>query len=715
MQPASDTGPDKPKGAFRERWWLVGCVLLAATLLGLLFCLQVYLSAAAMRHPVSWGQAIYWAFGDWYEWALLSPAIFWLCQRYRLDRSSWAMNLSVFLVSWGLFMSIGVVAQTSGDPPRFILQPRGQSVSLGAKVTFRVSFTGTPTPNLQWRWNETPLTEATQSTLILTNVTSAQAGRYDAVAWNDIGSVTSTVAVLIVDTAFTKITDGPIATNGGDSSGVAWGDMDNDGFPDLFIGNGGSRNYLYHNSGDGTFTALTNSAPALDSGFGGSWGDYDNDGHLDLFVANRSINLLYHNNGDGTFTKVKSFAGAVGSGSWSGSWGDYDRDGWLDLFISNGSGHNALLHNNGDGTFTRIATGSIVRDGGNSIGAAWQDYDRDGWPDLYVANNGGPSFLYRNLGVGLFQRVTNGAIATAIQSALVADWGDYDNDGWPDLAVGCSGHNLLFHNQGNGGLNPVTEGALVRDIQNSEIVQWIDYDNDGELDLFSANDGGQNNTLYRDNGDGTFTRILTGSLVNDGGNSAGCAWADFDDNGFLDLCVANWHGSRPNFLYRNNGNSNHWLKVRCIGTASNRSGVGAKVWVTTTVSGREERQLREISGGTGFGQTSLLAHFGLGQADLVDNVRIEWPSGTIQDLARPAVDQTLTVLEPPKLEAPASANGSFVANVIGLAGVSYIIECSDNLRDWLPVTVLTNVSRSMPFSIPLNPKGALGFYRVRAP
>jgi hypothetical protein len=603
-------------------------------------------------------------------------------------------------------------AQTTA--PTITSQPRSQSVSLGANVTFRVVATGALPFAFQWRWNEAVVEGATNVTCVLTNVTVLQGGVYSVIVSNAAGSVTSAAAILAIDPTFTKITTGLIATEGGDSSGCAWCDFDNDGFPDLCVANSSTKNFLYRNRGDGTFEKLTNAVPARDSGYGASWGDYDNDGWLDLFISNLGVNYLYHNNGDGTFTKVTPFGGSSGATSWSGSWGDYDRDGWLDLFISNGAGNNnMLLHNNGDGTFTKITSGRIVRDGGASIAAAWQDYDGDGWPDLCVVNDGGSSFLYHNLGGGNFERILTGRVATDSQQAIVGDWGDYNNDGWPDLAVGVLGHNLLYRNLGGGLFEKQTNGPVVLDSQNSQIVQWIDYDNDGFLDLFSANDGGQNNALYHNNGDGTFTRVTTGSLVNDGGNSAGCAWADYDNDGFLDLFVANWHGSRPNFLYHNNGNSNHWLKVKCLGTASNRAGIGAKVRVQAVIRGVEMWQLREISGGTGFGQTTLLAHFGLGDATLVKAVRIEWPSGALQELHAVAADQTLQVVEPPKIVKPKLNGNTFVGSLLGLPGASYLIEASSNLTGWKTVATVTNVSRTLQFSAIVSSSEPQGYYRAQ--
>ncbi|HXJ76002.1 MAG TPA: VCBS repeat-containing protein, partial [Candidatus Dormibacteraeota bacterium] len=235
--------------------------------------------------------------------------------------------------------------------------------------------------------------------------------------------------------------------------------------------------------------------------------------------------------------------------------------------------------------FTVITNGPVVTDHGDSTGCAWGDYNNDGYLDLFVSNFGTPfNYLYRNNGDGTFTRVTAGAIATDDPNAEGAVWGDYDNDGNPDLfvAVGLGGNDLLYRNNGDGSFTKITAGPVVQSGGNSRGCAWGDYDNDGYLDLFVANEQGQNNFLFHNNGDGTFTRITSGSIVNDGGASYGCAWGDYDNDGFLDLFVANLN--QNNFLYHNNrdGTSTRVTSGRIVSDGGASQGCA---WVTTTMTG----------------------------------------------------------------------------------------------------------------------------------
>ena len=266
------------------------------------------------------------------------------------------------------------------------------------------------------------------------------------------------------------------------------------------------------------------------------------------------------------------------------------------LFVSTGNGlKNSLYHNNGDGTFSKITTGIIVNETSYSVGSAWGDYDNDGFLDMFVANRLGSNFLYRNNGDGTFTKITSGTVVTDVADANGCSWGDYDGDGY--------------------------------------------------LDLFVTNWNGQHNALYKNNGDGTFTKITTGNLVIEGGNSVACGWADFNNDGFLDLFVANV-GGQNNFLYRNDGNEKSRISIKGIGTTSNRSAIGAKIKVKATIGGSTRWQTRQISSANGWDGSDLSAYFGLGDASIIETLRIEWPSGVIQEIQTVPVNQILTVTEP---------------------------------------------------------------------
>jgi hypothetical protein len=457
---------------------------------------------------------------------------------------------------------------------------------------------------------------------------------------------------------FIKAGPDQIALTNSNSVGCSWADFDNDGDQDLFVTHGkegGTEdNAFYLNDGDKTFSIFAGYENHNGFSESSSWGDFDNDGLLDLFVANsgwgtgKGINNLYHNNGNGTFTKITE--GALvneAANHRSCCWGDYDNDGFIDLFIACESGKNKLFKNNGDGTFTKITTGDVVNDAGSSVGCSWADYDNDGDLDLYVARmSNQKNLLYQNNGDGTFRKIIQGEVVNETNYSMGCSWGDYNNDGFLDLFVpNLNQKNALYRNRGDGTFEKILDGAIVNDVANSFGSCWGDFDNDGFLDLFVANWRGQNNAFYHNNGDGTFAKITTGAFVTDGGESEGCASADFDNDGDLDLFVANSAGQKS-WLYVNQGNDSNWLNVKCIGSTSNRAALGAKINVKAKVDGVDRWQTREIFGQTGYeSQNSLNVTFGLKNASVVDSLIVRWPSGIVQILTYIPVNQFLVITE----------------------------------------------------------------------
>jgi len=659
-----------------------------------------------------------------------------------------------------------VAVSSSRAQPVITGQALNQSVSVGANVSFQVTASGTPPLHFQWRLGASDLVNATNRNLMITNAQVSNGGDYLVVVTNASGSVTSQVAHLEVDPAFTKIVTGAIVSSGGYGWGCAWGDYDDDGFADLFVCNWGDVNmiphdFLYHNRGDGTFDRITSGSPVNANHFalGATWGDYDNDGKLDLFVTSINddgtglgYNSLYHNDGTGRFIKIST--GVFVSEkkrSHSGIWADFDNDGLLDIFIANwsdGTGRpalpNVLYHNNGNGTFTPTSFGAKLPSNGYSSDAAAADFNNDGWIDFFVAQGVVTSrqngLLYLNNRDGTFTMQTNGAPFANTAYSVACAWGDYNNDGFPDLFVTriFDGHNALYRNNGNGTFTLVTDLAPVLDDGNSAGCAWADYDNDGWLDLFVTNVGGLDpamlfstspgtNYLYHNNGDGTFTKVTSGSLVNDTAYSIGPAWADYNNDGFLDLFVSNGFNAKSenDFLYRNNGNSNNWLTLKLVGTVSNRSAIGAKVRVKAAIGGKSFWQMREISGGGGGhgSQSDLRAHFGLGDATHVDLVRIEWPSGVIQTMTNVASKQFLTVLEhqefvgrrPEFTSVARSTNDEIQLSATGNIGVRCLFEGSTNLINWSWLGARTNIAGTFDFTDTWATNFSRRFYRVSAP
>jgi len=493
-------------------------------------------------------------------------------------------------------------------------------------------------------------------------------------------------------------------------TGVAWIDYDQDGLMDLYFVQAGAtdaykptrplRSALYRNNGDGTFTDVTEKAHVAGDGHYGQGvavGDFNNDGFSDLYVTGYGRAILYRNNGDGTFTDVTERAGVADAGNWSSSagWFDYDKDGWLDLVVTNyidwspknnlwcgehKPGYRSycnpnnyrgqktmLYHNNHDGTFTDVSEKSGVG-GPESKGMSMvlADLNNDGWPDIAVANDTWPNFLFENNHDGTFADVSliSGLAASEdgrYEAGMGIDAADVDGDGNLDIYITHLDFELnrLYHNNGDGTFSDATYSSGIGNkaiLLSGVAAKFMDYDNDGWPDILQANGAMLENVqlyhslvsykepllMFRNLGHGKFEKVSEslGPDFNRPMAGRGLATADFFNDGQVGIAV-NCRGESP-LILRNGGSSNHWVEIFLIGTKSNRDGIGSLL----KLSSGGVVQVDQSKGGTSYMSASdPRIHFGLGARKKIDSLQVTWPSGQVDKLTDVPIDSIVAVKE----------------------------------------------------------------------
>ncbi len=494
-------------------------------------------------------------------------------------------------------------------------------------------------------------------------------------------------------------------------TGLAWLDYDQDGLLDLFFVQSAAtdiyrpdhalRCALYHNNGDGTFSDVTVKAGLGGEGHygqGAAVGDIDNDGYPDLYVTGYGRSILYHNNGDGTFTDITAKAGVADEGGWSTSagWFDYDNDGWLDLVVLNSidrspknniwcgehrtgyrsychpgnykGQHIKLYHNNHDGTFTDVSHASGVgQPEAKGMGVVLADFNNDGWTDIAVANDSWPNFLFVNKRDGTFEDLSlvSGIAASedgCYEAGMGIDSADVDGDGWQDVYVTHLDFELnrLYHNNRDG---TFTDDTFRSGLGNKAMLlsgvsmKFVDYDNDGWPDILQLNSAMLDNIqlyhsevayeepllMFRNLGQGVFEKVSE-SLGPDFIRpiaGRGLATGDYNNDGYIDIATNNRGGS-PSLLRNDGRHPNHWLTILLIGTKSNRDGIGSALKITSNGFVHTE----QAKGGMGYMSASdPRIHFGLGDRTQIDSLEIAWPSGLVQKLTNVPVDQIIAVKE----------------------------------------------------------------------
>ncbi len=487
-----------------------------------------------------------------------------------------------------------------------------------------------------------------------------------------------------------------IESSGG---GASFLDFDQDGNIDIYLSTGTwiggfsqsekpevmPENYLYRNTGNGTFEDVTKKAGANDPAYsmGAAIGDYNNDGYPDIYVCNYGANILYKNNGNGTFINVTRKAKVAGGNECSigAVWLDYDNDGNLDLYIGNylvfdpeynyfyapdgfpgPMAYNAqadyLFHNKGDGTFEDVTRSmGIVDLDGRAMGVGAADYDDDGFVDIFVANDHTLNYLWHNDGGKKFtdRGIMSGTAFSQAGEATVSmsvDFADFNSDGLLDIFLSDDTYCSLYKNLGNGVFSDESYTTGIA-MAAGQFVGWsssfVDYDNDGDVDIFKTNGAlkhlyGHEDQLFENLGDGKFKEVSNdlGKYFREEYVGRGACLGDYDNDGDFDIYIANLN-SRGMFLRNNKGNQNNWLILNLIGTTSNRDAVGARVRLTLG----DKIQIGQQKSTTGYlSQNDHRMHFGLAKNEMVEMIEIKWPSGKIQVLDNVKPNQILTVREP---------------------------------------------------------------------
>jgi len=464
------------------------------------------------------------------------------------------------------------------------------------------------------------------------------------------------------------------------TNGVAAADYDLDGDLDVYIvakaqyaaNDENTWNRFFRNNGDGTFSDVTAETGVISRAagqpfnemgykFGAAWGDYDNDGYPDIFLTNYGLNVLYHNQGDGSFADVTQTAGVKGTTSASHSsavWWDYDLDGDLDLYVSNWRGANTMYENVGDGTFTNVTQASGLVDRLSTWTSIPIDGNNDGLLDLYVVDDfKAPNKFFLNLGNKTFREATQEFGLISVGNGMGVAVGDYNNDGFFDIYVTNISGLEIFDNETNPLFTNTGQGSFVDRAAEMGVAiagwgwgtEFFDCEQDGDLDLYVVNG-------YDFNGDAADTTNFFFQNISDSdsisyidatnrcgadgrADGLGLVVFDYDDDGDLDLLVSN--AKEQPYLYENQSVSKNWLKIELEGTESNRSAFGAIV--TVTAAGKN--YYRQNDGVDFLGQSILPQHFGLADAQVVEEIIVRWPLGNEETVRNVAVNQTIKIRE----------------------------------------------------------------------